>query len=157
MLENNVTLNIVDTDGDEIYAKSGCVINLMNGDIDLTYQPNVTVNNTGTGSVLTTVCNPIAYDYSSVGGPGSCVSSGVSEPVLADLSIYPSPFASQLIVAGLETAGEARLYNVVGDEVASWKLEKGENKLHTAHLPSGAYWLQVRTETGSLTRKLIKT
>src|SRR5687767_10508757 len=43
MLENNVTLNIVTTDGDEIYAKPGCVINLMDGDIDITYQPTVTI------------------------------------------------------------------------------------------------------------------
>jgi len=154
-LESNVTLNIVSTDGDEIYAKSGCVINLMDGDIDVTYFPNVIINNTGTGTVLPTICNSITYDYSAVGG-SACASSSIQENQLTGVSMYPNPFICTIVIAGMKTEGEATLYNILGDEVQSWKITAGDNKIETNTVTAGVYFLKVKTANGVATMKIMK-
>lgn len=159
LCESNVTLNILASDGDQVFAKSGCVINnSSDADCGVVCNPaNVTLNNTGTGSLtVDAVCNPVIYDYSMIGGPGSCAASGIEENILTGLSAFPNPFISTIIITGIKTEGEAKLYNIVGDEVQTWKITSGENKIEVQNIPSGVYFLKVKTTEGVATMKVVK-
>lgn len=160
LCESNVTLNITGSAGDQVYAKAGCVINnSSSADIGVACDPsNVTLNNTGTGTLtVDLICTPVVYDYSMIGGPGSCAgSSGIEENILTGVSTYPNPFVSSLLIAGIKTEGEAVLYNILGDEVAAWKISAGENKIEAANIPSGVYFLKIKTTEGVATMKLMK-
>lgn len=160
LCESNVTLNIVGSAGDQVFAKAGCVINnSSSADIGVVCNPsNVTLNNTGTGSItVDAVCNPVIFDYSMIGGPGNCaVSSGIGENTLTGMSTYPNPFVSTLVIAGLKSEGEAALYDILGHEIQSWKINAGENRIETTTEIPGVYFLQVRTADGGATIKLMK-
>jgi hypothetical protein len=159
MCESNVTLNIQSSAGDQVFAKPGCVINNNSGqDIGVTcYPPSVTLNNNSTGSItIDANCNPVIYDYSMIGGPGACAGTGIDEQTLANISIYPNPVTSFVVVGGAENKGEVKLFSAIGDLVKEWKLEKGSNRMDIAGLPPGVYFLQVRTCDGVATKKIIK-
>lgn len=159
LCESNVTLNIVGSAGDQIFAKSGCIINnASNADIGVSCNPtNVTLNNTGTGSLtVDAICNPVVYDYALVGGSGSCATTSIGDNPVMDLSIYPNPFNSSLTIAGMTAAGEAILYNVLGKEVQRWQITTGENYIATNTIVTGVYLLSVKTSHGVSTIKLIK-
>jgi len=158
--ESNVTLNIVGSAGDQVFAKPGCIINnSSNADIGVICDPsNVTLNNTGTGSlVIDAVCTPVIYDYSLIASSSACVSSaGNEENQLNEISVYPNPFSSTIYLAGLKSDGEAILYSVLGHEVQRWKVSNKDNKIDTHALTGGLYFLEIKTSTRDVKRSLIK-
>jgi hypothetical protein len=158
--ESNVTLNIVGSAGDQVFAKPGCIINnSSNADIGVIGNPsNVTLNNTGTGSlVIDAVCTPVIYDYSLIASSSACVSSaGNEENVLNEIRCYPNPFSSMVYLTGLKSDGDAVLYNVLGHEVQRWKVSNKDNKIDTHALTGGLYFLEIKTSTGDVKRSLIK-
>jgi len=159
LCESNVTLNIVGSAGDQIFAKSGCIINnSSSADCGVICNPaNVTLNNTGSGTLtIDMVCTPVIYDYSLIGGSGTCASSGIQENQLTGVSAYPNPFISTIVIAGMKTEGEAILYNILGDEVQSWKITAGNNKIETNTVTAGVYFLKVKTADGVATMKVMK-
>lgn len=160
LCESNVTLNIVGSAGDQVFAKSGCVINnSSSAAIGVVCNPaNVTLNNTGTGSItVDAVCNPVVFDYSMIGGPGNCAgSSGTEDHTLSGVSAFPNPFVSTLVIAWIRSEGEAILYDVLGKEVQRWRIYSGENNIETRVSTTGVYFLKVRTDEGTATLKLVK-
>ena len=159
LCESNVTLNIVGSAGDQVFAKSGCVIhNESSADIGVScYPSDVTFNNTGAGTLtIDAVCDQVIYDYSLIGGSGTCASTGIEENRLTDVSVYPNPFISALEIAGMKTEGEATLYTMLGNEVQRWKITAGENIIETNRVIAGVYFLKVKTADGIVTMKVIK-
>ena len=158
--ESNVTLNIVGSAGDQVFAKPGCIINnSSNADIGVICDPsNVTLNNTGTGSlVIDAVCTPVIYDYALIASSSACVSSaGNEENQLNEIQCYPNPFSSTIYLEGLKTDGVAILYSVLGHEVQRWKVSNKDTKIDTHALTGGLYFLEVKTSTGDVIKSLIK-
>jgi len=159
LCESNVTLNIIGSAGDQVFAKAECIINnSSSADIGVACDPsNVTLNNTGSGTLTVDyVCTPVIFDYSMIGGPGSCASSSIQENQLTGVSMYPNPFMTTIVIAGMKTEGEATLYNILGDEVQSWKITAGDNKIETSTVTAGVYFLKVKTADGVATMKITK-
>jgi hypothetical protein len=102
------------------------------------------------------ICNPVVYDYSLVGGSGSCATSSIGENRVIGLSIYPNPFISSVTIAGTKSAGEAILYDVLGKEVQRWQITTGDNSIATNAIVAGVYLLSVKTSDGISTLKLLK-
>ena len=95
MLEQNATINIYGSAGDNVYAKSGCTINNYSTD-DITYiadPATVTANNLSNGTLtLATTCTPVVYDYTMVGGvPCVGVTSDNTLENETAYSVYPNP------------------------------------------------------------------
>lgn len=79
---------------------------------------------------------------------GSLTPSGIpqfeNEPTF---SVYPNPASSNLTVIANEAKQPLYLYNLIGEQVGSWKLVAGNNEINVADLPSGIYFLQLGEET----------
>lgn len=80
---------------------------------------------------------------------------GPAEP--SAVFVYPNPFSNTLTIIAGETKGShLTLFNVLGEEVASWQLAPGKNEIGTETLPAGVYFVQVKTESGTITKKVIR-
>lgn len=160
LCESNVTLNILGSSGDQVFAKSGCVINNNSStSIGVVCDPsNVTLNNTGSGTlVIDAACNPVIYDYSLLGGPGNCeLVSSIGENELKSVSVFPNPFNNSFYIKGIINGGNAILYNVFGEDVQNWKVSPNDNKIETDSLTQGVYFLEVKTSDGNALMKIIK-
>lgn len=77
-----------------------------------------------------------------------------------DINVWPNPFSSSISVYGnLSGMIELKLYSILGKEIMTTKL-KGENELKldlsNLNLPGGIYFLEVNTNSGSKTVRLVK-
>lgn len=73
------------------------------------------------------------------------------------ISVSPNPALNTLNIAGLETAAEIQLYNVIGQQVLKQQIEAGESKIDITTLPAGNYNLIIRDAYGARTTfKLVK-
>ncbi|MET2986240.1 leucine-rich repeat domain-containing protein [Aureibaculum conchae] len=84
-------------------------------------------------------CNPLSTDEFEVNG----------------LSIYPNPFQNELNITILDDA-YYRLFNAKGQIVSSGTLEIGDTKVNLSRLTGGLYYLIIKTETGEVSKKVIK-
>jgi hypothetical protein len=81
---------------------------------------------------------------------------GVDESTLAKIRIYPNPTTGQLrIENGQLPIEHVELYDVYGRKV-SFHLERGRNEANISHLPSGVYFVKIRTEAGEVVKKVVK-
>jgi hypothetical protein len=157
LCEENVTININGSDGDEVYAKPGCIIN-NNSDETIGVTANtstVTMNNNSTGSIVVTAnCTVVTYDYSMVGGGGSCINS-IGENELADVSVYPNPVqnGSAITISELNQSSNFEMYDVTGKIVFS---AKGIiHSISTERMNPGYYFLTISTENSSRRIKIV--
>ncbi|RYD98173.1 MAG: T9SS type A sorting domain-containing protein [Sphingobacteriales bacterium] len=73
------------------------------------------------------------------------------------ISVSPNPATGTFQIAGLETAGEMQLYNIIGQQVLKQQIEAGASKIDITTLPSGNYNLIILDAYGSKTTfKLVK-
>jgi len=89
----------------------------------------------------------------------SCLASGL-EPVSGEQggSVWPNPFQSSLNWSGSATAQEALLLDASGRLVQTLPVEPASQlSWSLPGLPTGAYWLRVRTEAGWSTYSLTNT
>ena len=83
---------------------------------------------------------------------------GISEIANNNFRIFPNPTNEQLTIENGELSIEKiTIYDIVG-KTHSFDLRKNENKIiiNMGHLQSGTYLLQMRTEKGNITKKIIK-
>ncbi|KAA9339355.1 T9SS type A sorting domain-containing protein [Hymenobacter busanensis] len=91
------------------------------------------------------------------------LAAGQAKLTNADLHVYPNPATGRTVTvaaAGLTgSSAELRLVNALGQvvrtETAPLRGQLLERTLDVQHLPAGVYTLQLRTQAGTLTRKLI--
>ena len=70
--------------------------------------------------------------------------------------LFPNPFKTSINLMNVKGSADLLLFNLLGEELGSWKIKNENNTLETGNLPSGIYLLQIKTENGVLIKKLIK-
>jgi phosphatidylserine/phosphatidylglycerophosphate/cardiolipin synthase-like enzyme len=84
---------------------------------------------------------------------------GVSEAISLneEVRFYPNPF-SQSINADINIDGPVTLsiFNMVGQEIGVWQVDRGSNTINTGTISPGIYIIQVKTSNGILNKKLVK-
>jgi hypothetical protein len=87
------------------------------------------------------------------------VCTGIEEANLLDnrIRFYPNPF-SHFVNVDIGVNGPVRLtiFNMCGENVGTWQLDKGLNSISTEAYPPGVYLLQIKTKDGILNKKLVK-
>ena len=80
-----------------------------------------------------------------------------NDELLQQTSIYPNPMSDALNIklpSGVEAT--ATLYNVLGQAVKQSALNSGITTLETSNLESGVYFITIKTETATFTKKVVK-
>ena len=73
------------------------------------------------------------------------------------LSVYPNPMQDEVWVSLEATASHFKLYSTSGQEVVSGELENAKAfSIDTKDLNTGVYYLEVTSDKGTVTAKLIK-
>jgi hypothetical protein len=76
----------------------------------------------------------------------------------ADFTIYPNPSSSSFVITTSHYAiNSIKVFNILGEQIYSSPfLNNRLSKIDCTLFPPGIYFVQVQTETGSITQKLIK-
>ncbi len=96
------------------------------------------------------------------GIPDFCAASlalGTTDPDFFDLAVkvYPNPFLDEVTVSSLQLAAcELKLYDVFGKILLQKSKIKEIETIKLQNLPAGIYLLNLKTETGSYSTKLVK-
>jgi DNA/RNA endonuclease YhcR with UshA esterase domain len=92
-----------------------------------------------------------------VGSPGNRNTIGLNENGLAGVRVYPNP-ASDRVEVSLPMAGtkSLRLNNTLGQEVLTAATDANRAALDLGHLPAGIYLMEVRTDLGRTTLRVVK-
>lgn len=149
VLEEYASITFLDSDGDQVYAKDNCVVtNTSAGDVGVVMNPStVTISNTGSGSIFTSVsCTAVTYDYMLVGGSSGCAPfTSISEAEKQTIDVYPNPAQSQLVIQG---AGQQTytLFSLLGEVVMQGTLSD-KTELNCGSLQRGVYFIQVGKQT----------
>lgn len=89
---------------------------------------------------------------------GSCLpcgqASSVSEIALNSMKLYPNP-AQGFVTLASDLAGSARILDIAGRTVMSSAIEAGENRLAIDQLQRGVYLVQLNTDKGTQTERLV--
>ena len=88
------------------------------------------------------------------------VSTGM-EPVetqeLNTISIYPNPTSGELRIRNYELGiKDIRIFNMIGNKLSIPDEQVAAGEINISHLPAGIYFLQVTTEKGVVTKKVVK-
>ena len=92
-----------------------------------------------------------------VGSPGNRNTIGLNENGLAGVRVYPNP-ASDRVEVSLPMAGtkSLRLNNTLGQEVLAAATDANRAALDLGQLPAGIYLMEVRTDLGRTTLRVVK-
>ncbi|HXB12975.1 MAG TPA: T9SS type A sorting domain-containing protein, partial [Bacteroidia bacterium] len=73
------------------------------------------------------------------------------------VKLYPNPF-SQSVNVNIDISGPVTvtIFNLMGQSVGTWAMDKGLNTINTSGMASGVYTIQVKTPGGILNKKLVK-
>lgn len=154
-LEEDVTLLITATDGDQVYAKPGCSItNSSDGEINIiANQSSITVSNTGSGmSVQILNCPNLTYDYQLVGGSGGPCAvniAAVDAHILPAGAVYPNPVdAGNTLLLSLpfEAPTEAALHDASGKFLQLVSIDN--QRISTEAMLPGTYFLRLTAQDG---------
>jgi FG-GAP-like repeat/Secretion system C-terminal sorting domain len=80
---------------------------------------------------------------------------GVNENTLLDFSVYPNPVKDSAIIS-IDTEAAYTLVNLHGQVLQQGNLISGENILDVSRYSNGLYFINIKTDAGSTTLKLIK-
>ena len=75
-----------------------------------------------------------------------------------ELSIYPNPVVNELTInlpSNIKNA-DVRIVDVTGRTVSNNNVTINNNKLDVSHLAQGVYIVEIKTEKGTTSKKLIK-
>lgn len=73
------------------------------------------------------------------------------------ISVYPNPASSKItIVLSAASNADARLLNILGEEVLSTKLEEEKTQLDISSLAPGLYYLKIKQGKGTITQKILR-
>ncbi len=93
------------------------------------------------------------------------ISFNVSMPDITekDFSIYPNPFSDILTISDIEGSADIKLFNLLGEVVYYEKITTSpvmvslsNHDLHTPTLKSGIYLIEITTESGRTTKRIVK-
>lgn len=96
----------------------------------------------------TTICKTVNFNCSKL-GTASLETKG------PDVSVYPNPAGDRLNVELPYTLATYEISNILGVCVNKGKLEEGNNVLNTEALPNGVYILNVVTDYGAQTIRIV--
>ncbi len=71
------------------------------------------------------------------------------------VSIIPNPFADKLMVTVNEKT-TFTIFNAIGEAIGTWNLNAGQNEIPTELLSNGVYLVQFKSESGIVTKKIVK-
>ncbi len=74
----------------------------------------------------------------------------------AVVSVFPNPFSASITLTGIESSADVLMYNVLGATLGSWKIINSATTLQMDNIPAGVYFLHIKTESGTLIKKIIK-
>ena len=130
----------------------------------------------GTGVTTSPIFNPliagagiwnIVYSYTDVYTCSNTASqnievslcTGIQQEIsnqVSEINIFPNPFSTSVTLSGFGHPAELLMFNTLGELVGSWNINNPSATLETGNLPSGIYLLQIKTDNGILTKKIIK-
>lgn len=73
-----------------------------------------------------------------------------------DVQLFPNPVAETLHVTLTEASSSIIIYSLLGTEVASYNSNNLDVNINMTHLKPGCYVVSIETQTGTLTKKVIK-
>ena len=103
---------------------------------------NITLDFTGTFNL-----NYVNYEW---------LSNSVNEMNAAEVKVFPNPFASEINIQSNASVGTVHIYDVAGREVLNENFTQESAVISTLQLISGLYLVQIKTNNGVITQKLIK-
>jgi hypothetical protein len=95
-------------------------------------------------------CDSIVTLYLTVGKGGTD-----QPPVVLDVKVYPNPTVGQITVEADEMQ-LIELYDGVSRRIDRRTVESGSSTLDLSNLPTGIYYLRVKTANGTVIKKIIK-
>ena len=82
----------------------------------------------------------------------------IKDNSLNELSIYPNPVVNELTInlpSNIKNA-DVRIVDVTGRTISNNNVTINNNKLDVSHLAQGVYIVEIKTEKGTTSKKLIK-
>ncbi len=76
-----------------------------------------------------------------------------SEYAIKDVRVYPNPTKKDITIQGNTNIIDASMYNIQGQKI---DVKLINNKINLENKPSGVYFLQLTSEQGTVTKKIIK-
>lgn len=81
---------------------------------------------------------------------------GISATTKSELRLYPNPVSNTLTLHGVHPQASVRILNSMGQELAQVPRTDATIKYATNHLPAGVYFVNILSETQSITKKFVK-
>ncbi|MCE9540279.1 MAG: T9SS type A sorting domain-containing protein, partial [Bacteroidetes bacterium] len=106
-----------------------------------TYSDIYTCINTSSQNILVDLCTGIEAE------------AGNKEAVV---SVFPNPFNASITLTGIENSADIVMYNVLGAQVGFWKTINTVATLQMENIPTGVYFLHIKSGSGILIKKIIK-
>ena len=89
----------------------------------------------------------------------SDINTAIPKPVAPselNISIYPNPTTGELRIENCESRiKDIKIFDAIGNKLPLCR-EKAEGKIDISHLPAGIYFVQITTEKGVVTKKIMK-
>lgn len=107
----------------------------------------------------------IIYTYTNSNNCSNSVAQNITvspctgiESIVTDkgITIFPNPFSNTITIEGIGESSEVTMYNVLGDQIGHWRIKAGDSALRTEQIPAGVYFLQIKTEKGFITKRMVK-
>ena len=76
-----------------------------------------------------------------------------SDLATTQVQIYPNPVKDVLHIQTTDKVQQIKLLSINGQQLQSWK---GQNSINLSAYPKGIYLVQITTEKGTITRKIVK-
>ena len=73
----------------------------------------------------------------------------IATPELNAVSVYPNPTRGELRIKDI------RIFDMMGNKFPL-RMAKAGNEIDISHLPAGIYFVQITTEKGVVTKKIVK-
>jgi hypothetical protein len=80
---------------------------------------------------------------------------GIVETPLANISVYPNPAHDELNITGDVIPTTVRIYNITGQLMYETATCTAEMKISVSTMPTGVYFIEINSDKGSITRKII--
>ena len=86
----------------------------------------------------------------------AAATANITDNVLLNVSIYPNPTTSRLIISAPNTIKSAAIYNILGKQVLSLNINKNSESVDVSNLATGMYLIKYSIDNAVGTAKFIK-
>jgi len=109
------------------------------------------------GTARQKIMDDFAWNIVDNGVASDCNLTNLSNNLVlqTEIEAYPNPTQGNLIVESSYT-GSYRLFSSVGVSITSGLLEMGNNTIALSNLSDGVYLLEIITDEGTITKKIVK-